>query len=352
VDAPDRRIGTAVTDHVPALIVGAGPIGLACGISARRHGIAATLIDAGPIAHSIMRYPVGMTFFTTPERLEIGGHPLVTSGAKATREEALKYYRGVARAEHLAVRPFVRLTGAARDGDRIRCTLAHRLGTDTVTCDRLVLATGYFDHANMLGVPGESLDHVSHWLDEPHATNGLDVVIIGGKNSAVEAALQCHRAGARVTIVYRRAEWKPSVKYWLRPDLDNRIREGSIAAVMGAAVERITPTAVHVRDADGLEHEIVADRVYALTGYHPDFALIESIGVHIDAESGRPTLDPATLETNVPGVHLAGSVGAGRHTSEVFIENGRYDGEKIFGDARSRADAEAGYRDKPRVLGE
>ncbi len=341
-----------MTAHIPALIVGAGPIGLACGISARRHGVDAILVDAGPIAHSIMRYPVGMTFFTTPERLEIGGHPLVTSGAKATREEALKYYRGVARAEHLRVRPYVRLTAAARDDGRIRCTLANRLGTDRITCDRLVLATGYFDHANLLDVPGESLDHVSHWLDEPHATNGLDIAIIGGKNSAVEAALQCHRAGARVTIIYRRAEWKPSVKYWLRPDLDNRIREGSIDAVMGAAVERITATAVHVRDAGGLERVIAADRVYALTGYHPDFDLIESIGVQIDPETGRPSLDAATLETNVAGVHLAGSVGAGRHTSEVFIENGRYDGEKIFGDARSRADAEAGYLDKPRTVGE
>lgn len=341
-----------MTEHVSALIVGAGPIGLACGISASRRGVDAVLIDTGPIARSITRYPVGMTFFTTPERLEIGGHPLVTSGAKATREEALKYYRGVARAEHLHVRPYVRLTAAARTGGVIRCRVATRLGEHEITCDRLVLATGYFDHANQLGVPGEELDHVSHWLDEPHATNGLDITIIGGKNSAVEAALQCHRAGARVTMVYRRAEWKPSVKYWLRPDIDNRIREGSIRAVMGATVERITPSAVHVRDADGLEQVIAADRVYALTGYHPDFALLESIGIAIDHETGRPALDPETLETNVPGVHLAGSVGAGRHTSEVFIENGRYDGEKIFGDSRSRADAERGYAEKPRATGE
>ncbi|MBA2293081.1 MAG: YpdA family putative bacillithiol disulfide reductase [Gemmatimonadales bacterium] len=338
--------------HVEALIVGAGPIGLACGISAARRDVAAELIDAGSIAHSIMRYPVGMTFFTTPERLEIGGHPLVTSGAKATREEALKYYRGVARAESLRVRPYVRLIGAAGEGGTIRCTLQSRLSTDIVTCDRLVLATGYFDHANLLGVPGESLEHVSHWLDEPHATSGLDVVIIGGKNSAVESALQCYRAGARVTIVYRGAEWRPSVKYWLRPDLDNRIKAGEIAAHMAAEVVEISPEAVIIRDASGARTGIPADRVYALTGYHPDFALLESIGIAIDEATGRPALDPDTLETNVPGVHLAGSVGAGRHTSEVFIENGRYDGEKIFGDRKSRVQAEAEYAFRPRQVGE
>lgn len=341
-----------MTRHVEALIVGAGPIGLACGISASRRGIVAETIDAGPIAHSIMRYPVGMTFFTTPERLEIGGHPLVTSGAKATREEALKYYRGVARAESLQVRPYVRLAAAAREGDAITCTLQSRLATEIVTCDRLVMATGYFDHANLLGVPGETLDHVSHWLDEPHATNGLDVVIIGGKNSAVESALQCYRAGARVTIVYRRAHWKPSVKYWLQPDLDNRIKAGEIAAYMAADLVEITPAAVVVSMATGERASIPADKVYALTGYHPDFDLLEAIGIAIDEETGRPSLDPDTLETNVPGVYLAGSVGAGRHTSEVFIENGRYDGEKIFGDRKSRVRAEAEYAFRPRQLGE
>ena len=341
-----------MTRELDTLIVGAGPIGLACAISAGLRGIAAHVIDAGPIAHSIMRYPVGMTFFTTPERLEIGGHPLVTSGAKATREEALKYYRGVARAEGLDVRPYVRLTGARLADGRIACDLSGRHGSDTVSCSRLVLATGYFDHANLLGVPGEDLPHVTHWPPEPHATNGLDIVIVGGKNSAAETALQCYRAGARVTIVYRRNEWKQSLKYWLRPDLDNRIAEGSIRAFMASEVERITAAAVFVRSADGSRHELAADQVYALTGYHPDFALLESIGITLDAESGRPSLNPDTLETNIPGVFLAGSVGAGRHTSEVFIENGRLDGEKIFGDAGSRAGADARYREKPRAVGE
>ncbi len=341
-----------VPRHLPALIVGAGPIGLACAISAKRAGLDAWVIDAGAIADSIVRYPVGMTFFTTPEKLEIGDHPLVCSGAKATREEALKYYRGVARAEGLTVRPFTRLVMARRQDRVLHCTLATSSSTLSVTCDRLVLATGYFDHPNLLNVPGETLPHVSHWFDEPHLTYGRDVVIIGGKNSAVETALQCYRAGARVTLVYRREAFKPSVKYWLRPDIENRIEAGEICAMLGSEVTEITATSVVVRRHDGSIERLPADRVYALTGYHPDFDLMAAIGIELDEVSGKPTINPHTLETNVPGVHLAGSAGAGRNTGEVFIENGRFDGEKIFGDARRRDRAEARYRDSPRPLGE
>ncbi len=334
------------------LIVGAGPIGLACAISARRRGLDPLVIDAGAIAHSIVRYPVAMTFFTTPERLEIGGHPLVSAGARTTREEALKYYRGVARAEGIRVLPWTRLlaAGPAADG-RLRCRLGSRGEERELVCSRLVLATGYFEHANRLEVPGEDLPHVSHWFDEPHLSAGQDVVIVGGKNSAVEAALLCFRAGARVTLVYRRAEFRPSVKYWLRPDIDNRIKAGEIGARFGAEVSAITRCEVLVR-ANGREETLPADRVYALTGYQPDFALFRSIGIVFDDATGRPSLDPATLETNVPGVHLAGSVSAGRNISEVFIENGRFDGEKIYGDSGSRAAAEQQYRETLRPVGE
>lgn len=342
----------SIPDEVPALIVGAGPIGLACAIAARRRDIDALVIDAGAIADAIVRYPIGMTFFTTPERLEIGDHPLVTSGAKATREEALNYYRGVVRAERLAVRPYTRLVHAERRDGQLHCTLATAAGDVTLRCERLVLATGYFDHANLLDVPGESLPHVSHWFDEPHRTAGLDVVIIGGKNSAVETALQCYRAGARVTLVYRRPEFRPSLKYWLRPDLENRIAAGEITAHMGAAVEAITPTAVRIRTASGEVQEIAADRVYALTGYHPDFALQRRLGIQFDAAGDRPIMNAETLESSVPGIYLAGSVGAGRFISEVFIENGRYDGEKIFGDVASREAAERKYQASPRPVGE
>ncbi|HWZ29508.1 MAG TPA: YpdA family putative bacillithiol disulfide reductase [Gemmatimonadales bacterium] len=331
-----------------ALIVGAGPIGLACAISGSRRGFDPLVIDAGAIAESIVRYPIGMTFFTTPERLEIGGHPLVCAGAKATREEALKYYRGVVRVEQLRVRTGVRLVRATPTGGALECTVATRLGVETLPVKRLVLATGYFDHPNLLDVPGESLPHVSHYFDEAHRSAGLDVVVIGGKNSAVEAALQLFRSGARVTLVYRGAALPASVKYWLKPDLENRIKAGEIAAKFGAAVVEITDRDVVL----GGGVRLAADRVYALTGFHPDFELFRSVGIGFDEATGRPKLNPDTLETTVPGVYLAGSVTAGRKISEVFIENGRFDGEKIFGDQEARVRAEQKYSEVLRPTGE
>src|SRR5712692_1072279 len=259
--------------HEAAIIAGAGPIGLACAISAKRRGIDPLVIDAGALANSIVRYPIGMTFFTTPERLEIGGHPLVCAGAKATREEALKYYRGVARAENIRVQTFTKLANAHQ--------VETPLGRESITWDRLVLATGYFDHPNHLGVPGEELPHVRHYFDESHLSYGRDVVVIGGKNSAVEAALQLFRAGARTTIIYRGKEWPKSVKYW-----------------------------------------------------------------------GRPAVDPETLQTSVPGLYVAGSVTAGFKISEIFIENGRFDGDKIFGTEAERERARALYQGIRRETGE
>jgi thioredoxin reductase (NADPH) len=341
-----------LSNHETALIVGAGPIGLACAISGKRRGIDPLVIDAGPIANSIVGYPIGMTFFTTPERLEIGGHPIVSAAAKTTREEALMYYRGVVRAEGIRIATFTKLLDATRTEEAISCVLETRLGTHTMTCDRLVLATGYFDHPNMLGVKGEDLPHVTHYFREAHRASGLDVVVIGGKNSAVETALLLFRAGARVTLVHRGPEFTESVKYWLRPDIQNRIKFGEIDAHLGAQVAKITPTHVLVRTAEGDEVKIPADRVYAMTGFHPDFALFERIGIEYDEVSGRPAIDPDTLETNVPGVHLAGSPTAGRRISEVFIENGRWDGEKIFGDVEGRRHAGELYSAVKRERGE
>ncbi len=318
------------------VIVGAGPIGLACAIAAKRHGLDPLVVDAGAVVNSVAHYPVGMHFFTTPDLLEIGGHPLACGGQKPTREEALKYYRGVVRAEQLRVRTYTRLVGAERDGGVLRCALEARRGPETLRCRRLVLATGYYDHANLLGVSGEDLPHVSHRFDEGHLSFGLDVVVIGGKNSAIEAALELFRAGARVTLVYRRDALKPSVKYWLKPDIENRISANEVAARFGATVLKIDADAVTIRRADGADERLPADRVYALTGYHPDFDLFRRIGIALDPDTDRPQCDPATLETNVPGVHLAGSISAGRATSEIFIENGRFDGEKIFGGSGGR----------------
>jgi len=338
--------------HEPVLIVGAGPIGLACAISARRRGLDPLVIDAGALANSIFHYPAGMVFFTTPERLEIGNHPLVCAGAKATREEALKYYRGVARVEALRVRTYTRLAGAQPSDGRLVCTLETSHGEERLSCDRLVLATGYFDHPNALDVPGEQLPHVRHYFDEAHASYGLDVVVIGGRNSAVEATLQLFRAGARVTLVYRGTEFPRSVKYWLKPDLENRLKAGEIVARLGAEVEEITAREVVIRRQDGARERLPADRVYALIGFHPDLTLFRHLGIAYDSATGRPSVDPGTLQTNVPGVYLAGSVTAGKQISEIFIENGRFDGEKIFGDATERSQVEARYRGIRREAGE
>ena len=336
------------------LIVGAGPIGLACAIAARRRGLDPLVIDAGAIAESIVRYPVGMAFFTTPDRLEIGGHPLVCTGAKATREEALMYYRGVARSEGLRVQTYTRLDAAERRPDGMHCRVARTIGDPraaTIISQRLVLATGYFDHPNLLGVPGEDQPHVSHYSAEAHPLAGLDVVIVGAKNSAVEMALNAFRAGARVTVVHRGDHLKPTVKYWLRPDFENRVKEGSIALHWNTTVTSIGAHDVTVSGPGG-ERRLPADRVFLLTGFRPDFSLLESVGVTLDPETRRPAHHPDTLETNVPGVYVVGSLTAGRAISEVFIENGRFDGEKIFGDAVAREQAREQAAERPRQVGE
>lgn len=333
-----------MTSPSSVIIAGAGPIGLACAISAKRRGIDPLVIDAGAIANSIVRYPVNMTFFTTPERLEIGGHPLVCAGAKATREEALKYYRGVVRTEGINVRTYTKLISAYE--------VETRFGRESLAWEKLVLATGYFDHVNQLNVPGETLPHVRHYFDEAHLSAGLDVVVIGGKNSAVEAALQLFRAGARTTIVYRGKTWPKSVKYWLRPDLENRIKAGEIQARLGSEVVEITDRDVLVRGALGNEERIPADRVYPLIGFHPDLELFRRIGIAFDSESGRPEVNLETLETSVPGVFVAGSVTAGNRISEIFIENGRFDGEKIFGSPAERRQARDLYQGIRRETGE
>lgn len=338
--------------HEPVVIAGAGPIGLACAISARRRGIDPLVIDAGAVVNSIVRYPTGMTFFTTPERLEIGNHPIVCAGAKPTREEAMMYYRGIARAEGLRVRTFTRLAGAKRVDGVIHCALVTATGPREMTCDKLVLATGYFDLPNRLGVPGEDLPHVHHYFDEAHLGWGLDVVVVGGKNSAIEAVLQLYRAGARVTLVYRGAVLKPSVKYWLRPDFENRVKAGEVGARLGATLQSIEPGAMTIRSTGGATERIAADRIYVLIGFTPEFGLFRSMGIDLDPVTERPSLNPETLETNVPGIHMAGSIVAGRAISEVFIENGRYDGEKIFGDRAARRHAAALYEETPRPIGE
>jgi bacillithiol disulfide reductase len=311
------------------ICIGAGPTGLATAIEAKRAGMRPLVIDKACLCNSIYRYPVNMVFFTTPELLEIGDLPLVCVAEKPTRGEALKYYRKAA--EHYALEwrlyeRVVRLDG--HNGDFTVVTKTEK-GIQQKYCGKkIAVATGYYDLPNLLGVPGENLPHVSHYYTEPHAFWNQDVVVIGGKNSAAEAALDLYRNGAKVTLVHRNRDLGASVKYWVRPDIENRIKAGQVKALFETRVKGITAEEVEVENGAG-EKRLPARQVFALTGYHPDYAFIESLGVQLDPESRKPKLNPKTLESNVPGIHLAGVVTGGRHTGEIFIENGRLHGKQI-----------------------
>src|SRR6202047_3191219 len=341
-------------DSYDVICVGAGPTGLACAIEAKRAGLRPLGIDKGVLCHSIYPYPVNMVFFTTPELLEIGDLPFVSAAEKPNRVEALKYYRKCVEHYDLELRlgeMVTRVEGG--DGDFRVHTKTQDGAMEQYEARKLIVATGYYDLPNCLGVPGEDLPHVSHYYTEPHPFWRRDVVVVGGKNSAAEAALDLYRTGARVTLVHRRAELGSTIKYWVRPDIENRIKAGQIKALFNTHVVRITPEAVHVvgplpdapANADQiverqkgvgitplLAHEQVlpAVEVFALTGYHPDFDFLRQLGVKLDSETNKPALDPQTLESNVPGLYLAGVVIGGKHTSEIFIENGRFHGKQII----------------------
>src|SRR5229473_6324301 len=293
------------------ICIGAGPTGLATAIEATRAGMRPLVIDKACLCHSIFHYPVNMVFFTTPELLEIGDLPMVCAADKPTRIEALKYYRKAAEHYGLELRLFelvVRVEGG--DGGFTVVTQTEK-GTGEYQGKKIVVATGYYDLPNRLNVPGEDLPQVSHYYTEPHAFWNREVVVVGGKNSAAEAALDLYRNGAKVTLVHRDAQLGQSIKYWVKPDIENRIKAGQIQAMLQTRVKEITSDEVIVSNGGG-EKRLPARQVFALTGYHPDFAFIESLGVRLDPETRKPALDPNSLESNVPGIHLAGVVIGGR----------------------------------------
>jgi thioredoxin reductase (NADPH) len=317
------------------LIVGAGPSGLAAAIAARQHGLDALVVEKGVLVNAIYRFPVYMVFFTTPELLEIGGLPLVTPFDKPTRLEALRYYRrvvdtyGLPIADHEEVLEIEREAQGGSAGALFAVTTRTAGSTRVRHARAVVLAIGYYDRPNLLGVPGEDLPHVSHYYEEAHPFYRRRVVIVGGRNSAAEAALDLFRAGARVTLVHRQAALGDSIKYWVRPDIENRIKEGSIAARFESRVVEIRPTAV-VIERDGAREELPAEAVLLLTGYHADVELMTRAGITCDPETLAPALDPDTFETNVPNLFVAGGAIAGRQTGNIFIENGRFHGERII----------------------
>ena len=319
------------------LVIGAGPTGMACAIEAQRAGFSAVLVDKGCLCNSLFHYPAHMTFFTTPELLEIGDMPFSSPNQKPTRIEALEYYRKVAEHYSLDVRQYEtvqRVTGG--DGaftvhtqDRFSRPIAHR-------ARKLVVATGYYDLPNYLNIPGEDLAKVKHYYDDPHPFYNLDVLVIGGKNSAAIAALELWRHGARVTLVHRGAQMHRHVKYWILPDIVNRIKAGEIAAHFSSTVTRIAEDEVTLATPEGTV-TLPNHFVFALTGYHPDFDFLERLGIHLDEANDRcPAHNPATLESNVPGLYLAGVIVAGKRTNEIFIENGRFHGKQIAEDLQRK----------------
>jgi thioredoxin reductase (NADPH) len=328
--AMDAVAGNSLQDEVfDLLVVGAGPTGLACAIEAGKVGLRAVVVDKGCLCNSLFHYPAHMTFFTTPELLEIGGIPFPSPNQKPTRNEALQYYRQVAGYYKLDVRQYQRVDRIEGTDGNFTVHLKDRFERDGhLRARKLAISTGYYDLPNYLNIPGEELIKVHHYYDDPHPYAGMDVVVIGGKNSAAIAALELWRSGARVTLVHRGPAVHAHVKYWIKPDLENRIKNGEIRALFNAQVAEITPDAVLVRTPEGLK-TVKNDFVFALTGYRPDFAFLESMGVRFEGEFKLPVCNPETLESNVPGIHLAGVIVAGSKTNEIFIENGRFHGVQI-----------------------
>lgn len=312
-------------EHFDVVIVGAGPIGLACGIEAKKAGLTYIIIEKGCLVNSLFHYPLNMTFFSTSERLEIGGVPFVSHQPKPNRFEALEYYRRVCSSWNLKVNLYEEVSGISReDSFHVKTTKGE------YRCQSVVLALGFYDLPFLLNVPGEDLPKVKHYYDEPHPYYRQKVVVIGAANSAVDVALETFRKDAEVTMVIRESELRESVKYWVKPDIENRIKEGSIKAYFNSEVVRITPRTVVIKTQEG-ELTLENDFVLAMTGYQPPFEFMEKCGIRFhNDEFHTPVYDEATMETNVPGLFLAGVICGGLKTNKWFIENSRVHAEVIM----------------------
>jgi len=332
------------------IVVGAGPTGMACAIEAQRHDLSCLIIDKGCMVNSLYHYPVNMVFFTTPELLEIGEIPMVSVREKPTRIEALKYYRLVAQHFGLLIHQYeevCQVEGA--DGNFTVGTKRRDGAVGRYQSRKLIMATGYYDRPNLLGIPGEGLPKVSHYYREAHPYSNCDVAVIGGRNSAAETALDLYRHGARLTLIHRSARLSDKIKYWVRPDIENRIQNKGILALFDTQVLEIRPDSILVAPTHTtLEKEtsqkgdrdqvqtIKNDFVFAMTGYHPDTDFLQRLGVAVEPRRMRPYCDPNTLESNVPGIYLGGVIIAGLDTNEIFIENGRFHGKQIIADIAAK----------------
>jgi thioredoxin reductase (NADPH) len=318
-----------VSEAFDALVVGAGPTGLACGIELQSRGVKTVLIEKGCVVNSIYHYPTNMTFFTTPELLEIGNIPMTSLNDKPNRTEALKYYRKVADHFKLDVRQYENVDRISGEDDRFEVATTDRLGVSRVySVRKIVLATGYYDVANRLDVPGEELEKCLHYYKEAHPYYNQDVAVIGAKNSAAIAALELYWTGARVTLIHRGAGISNKVKYWIKPNIENRIKNGEIPGYFHSNVLEILPDAIRISTPEG-ERTFKNDFVFALIGYQPDLKFLNATGISLEPQTQRPRTDPKTLESDRAGVYLAGVIVAGMHTNEIFIENGRFHGAMI-----------------------
>jgi thioredoxin reductase (NADPH) len=330
-----------MTDTLEVLVVGAGPCGLAAAIAASQAGLSCVVLDRRTIVSTIERYPLQMTFFSTPERIEIGGIPFIASHEKPTRADGLIYYRRVAEHFQLDVRPGEDVVAVAADADgtfTVDVTRAH--DAKRYRAANVVFATGYYDNPNFLRVPGEDLPHVAHYFLEGHPYWHRRVVVIGAGNSSVDAALECWRAGATVTLVHFGEGFDRTVKAWVLPDITNRVKEGSIAVRWQSRIRSITPTDVEiVSDVTGEVERLATDAVLAMTGYHADTTLLRQLGVPVDEATGVPAHDERTMGTPVAGVYLAGVIASGNDANRLFIENSRGHGDLIVADVLQRRQA-------------
>jgi thioredoxin reductase (NADPH) len=323
------------TPHYKVIIIGGGPIGLACGLEAKKAGLDYVILEKGALVNSLYNYPVNMTFFSTSERLEIGGIPFVSNNAKPTRPEALEYYRRVATSYQLNIRLFEEVVSVHGSKSAVRSRTGEDVFTVTTnkglyTAENIIVATGFYDIPYLLNVPGEELPKVTHYYKEPHLYAFQKVLVVGAMNSGVDAALETWRKGAEVTMVVRGAEIGDRVKYWVRPDILNRIKEGSIKAFFNATVKAIRAHEVDIQTPDGLV-TIPNDWVIAMTGYQPNLDFLKKIGIELsDDDVMCPTINEDTQETNVKHVFLAGVICGGMNTHRLFIENSREHAEKII----------------------
>ena len=318
-----------MNESFDAVVVGAGPTGLACGIELQQRGVKAVLVEKGCVVNSLYHYPTNMTFFTTPELLEIGNLPMTSLNDKPNRAEALKYYRRVAEHYHLDIRQYEKVDRIAGQDRAFQVFTTDRRGCQSAyQARKIVLATGYYDVPNMLDVPGEDLPKVLHYYKEPHPYYNHDVAVIGAKNSAAIAALELWWTGARVTLIHRGDQISDSVKYWIKPNIENRIKNGEIPAYFRSRVLEILPDSIRVATPEG-EISLRNDFVFALIGYQPDLQFLNSTGITLEPETLRPRTNAKTLESERQGIYLAGVIVAGMHTNEIFIENGRFHGQLI-----------------------